>query len=87
MLDLQELSISITLALVDQSVMLILIFEIFLKSQQLGVPNQVLNLIFYVLGKSQDLGMRCQKGLGLMQFSPNILKARSFLYHCMYLFT
>ena len=64
------------------------------KSQQLGVPlmspnswefrsnireaNQVWNQIIYLLAKSQDLGIRYQKGLGVMHFGPNILKARFF---------
>ena len=61
------------------------------ESQQLGMspnswefrsdvrePNQVRNQILYLLAKSQDLGVRCQKGLGWTQFSPNILKARFF---------
>ena len=64
------------------------------ESQQLGVPlmspnswefcshirerNQVWNQIFYLLAKSQDLGIRYQKGLGVMHFCPNSLKARFF---------
>ena len=64
------------------------------ESQQLGVPlmspnswefrshireaNQVWNQIIYLLAKSQDLGIRYQKGLGVMHFGPNILKARFF---------
>ena len=71
------------------------------ESQQLGVPlmspnswefrshirepNQVWNQILYLLAKSQDLGMRYQKGLGWTHLSPNILKARFFfvsVYEC-----
>ena len=40
--------------------------------------NQVWNQIIYLLAKSQDLGIRYQKGLGVMHFGPNILKARFF---------
>ena len=65
------------------------------ESQQLGMSpnswefrsdvrelNQVRNQILCLLAKSQYLGVRCQKGLGWTQFSPNILKARFFLYQC-----